>query len=201
MNQISFLLLFPLAPALLLAFISNHTIRNIIVWVSSLSLIFVSLSLATAHVGSSPEFFSVDSPILDKLFFGGEIILSLYLLWRCKGINKKESYIPVLIILQAGIGIFLELSGKLPKVENAFYVDNLSVIMALIIGIIGTIICIYALGYMKEYHEHNKEIKDNSRGFSSYFSCFSLQCSEWSCAIISYGCFSSGKSRPFVLSG
>jgi len=78
----------------------------------------------------------------------------------------------VLIILQAGIGIFLELSGKLPKVENAFYVDNLSIIMALIIGIIGTIICIYSLGYMKEYHEHHKEMKDNSRGFFFIFFLF-----------------------------
>jgi ech hydrogenase subunit A len=172
MNQISFLLLFPLAPALLLAFISNQIVRNLIVWVSSLALIFVSLSLATAHLGTSPEFFSVDSPVLEKLFFAGEILLSLYLLWRCRGINKKESYIPVLIILQAGIGIFLELSGKLPKAENAFYVDNLSVIMALIIGIIGTIICIYALGYMKEYHEHHKEMKDNSRGFFFIFFLF-----------------------------
>jgi ech hydrogenase subunit A len=172
MNQISFLLLFPLAPALLLAFISNQIVRNLIVWVSSLALIFVSLSLATAHLGTSPEFFSVDSPVLEKLFFAGEIILSLYLLWRCRGINKKESYIPVLIILQAGIGIFLELSGKLPKVENAFYVDNLSIIMALIIGIIGTIICIYSLGYMKEYHEHHKEMKDNSRGFFFIFFLF-----------------------------
>jgi len=96
MNQISFLLLFPLAPALLLAFISNQTVRNLIVWVSSLALIFVSLSLATAHLGTSPEFFSIDSPVLEKLFFAGEIILSLYLLWRCRGSIKKSRTFPCL---------------------------------------------------------------------------------------------------------
>ncbi|HAJ78784.1 MAG TPA: NADH-quinone oxidoreductase subunit L [Fibrobacteres bacterium] len=172
MHQISFLLLFPLIPAILLAFISHGLTRNVIVWFSSLALIFVSIGLATNYLGAEPSFFSIESPFLDKLFFAGEIILSVYLLWRCLAVKKKEIYIPVLIVLQAVVMIFLELSGKLPQVENAFYVDNLSIIMVLIIGIIGTIICIYALGYMKEYHEHHTELKDKRRSFFFIFFIF-----------------------------
>ncbi|HEX7509658.1 MAG TPA: proton-conducting transporter membrane subunit [Chitinivibrionales bacterium] len=172
MNQISFLLLFPLIPAILCAILSKGLIRNVLVWFSSLALIFVSIGLATGYMGGEPTFFSVDSPLLEKLFFGGEILLSLYFLWRCRAIVKKEMYIPLLVVAQLALMLVVELSGKLPKVENAFYVDNLSLIMVLIIGIIGTLICIYALGYMKDYHHHHTEMKDNRRGFFFIFFIF-----------------------------
>jgi ech hydrogenase subunit A len=172
MQQISFLLLFPLIPAVLLAVINKGLLRNILVWFSSLALIFVSIGLATNYLGNEPTFFSVESPILEKLFFAGEIILSLYFLFRCTAIKKKEMYIPILIVVQAIVMTVLELSGKLPKVENAFYVDNLSLIMVLIIGIIGTLICIYALGYMKEYHEHHSEMTDRRKSFFFIFFVF-----------------------------
>jgi ech hydrogenase subunit A len=172
MDNISFLILFPLLPAIFLVLISHSGIRNTIVWISSLALIGVSIALASKYLGAGPVFFTVDLPYLEKLFFGGEIVLAIYLLVRCFGITKKEFYIPILIVLQTTIMIILEMSGKIPHVENAFYVDNLSIIMALIIGIIGTLICIYALGYMKEYHHHHAEMKDNRRGFFFIFFLF-----------------------------
>ena len=172
MDLISFLILFPLIPAIVLAVISHSGFRNTIVWISSLALIAASILLALKHLGTGPAFFPVELPYLEKVFFGGEIILAIYLLVRCFGIKKKELYIPVLIILQTSIMIFLEVSGKLPAAEKAFYIDNLSIIMALIIGIIGTLICIYALGYMKEYHEHHAGLKDGRRGFFFIFFLF-----------------------------
>ena len=172
MHQISFLLLFPLIPAVLCAVVANNLVRNIIVWFSSLALIFVSIGLAAGYLGAEPAFFNVENPLLDTLIFIGEILLSVYLLWKSVRITKKEVYIPIILALQLIMTIVLEVSGKLPKVENAFYVDNLSLIMVLIIGIIGTLICIYALGYMQEYHEHHKEIKDNRRGFFFVFFLF-----------------------------
>jgi ech hydrogenase subunit A len=172
MDLISFLILFPLIPAVFLALISHSGVRNIIVWISSLALIGVSVALALKHIGTGPAFFPLELPYLEKGFFAGEIILAIYLLVRCIGINKKELYIPLLIIVQTTIMIILEMSGKIPRVENAFYVDNLSLIMALIIGIIGTLICIYALGYMKDYHHHHSEMKDNRKGFFFIFFLF-----------------------------
>jgi ech hydrogenase subunit A len=172
MDLIAFLILFPLIPAVFLACISHSGVRNTIVWISSLALIFVSIFLAYKYLAGGPVYFPVDLPALEKVFFGGEIVLAIYLLVRCFGIKKKEFYIPVLILLQTAIMIVLEVSGKLPHAENAFYVDNLSIIMALIIGIIGTLICIYALGYMKEYHEHHSGMKDKRRGFFFIFFLF-----------------------------
>ena len=45
------------------------------------------------------------------------------------------------------------------------FIDQLSIIMALIIGIIGCLICVYSLGYMKDFHEHHNEMKDNRNIF------------------------------------
>jgi ech hydrogenase subunit A len=172
MDHISFLILFPLIPALLLSIIKHSGIRNTIVWISSLALISGSIALASKYLGSGPVFFAIDFPYLEKAFFAIEILLSIYLLFRCFEIRKKEFYIPLLIVLQTSIMIVLEVSGKLPHVKNSFYVDNLSIIMVLIIGVIGTLICIYALGYMKEYHEHHSGMKDGQRGFFFVFFLF-----------------------------
>jgi ech hydrogenase subunit A len=60
---------------------------------------------------------------------------------------------------------YCELSGVVPEVEHPFYIDNLSIIMALIIGIIGSLICWYAVSYMKDYHHHHPEMKNRQRSF------------------------------------
>jgi ech hydrogenase subunit A len=50
-------------------------------------------------------------------------------------------------------------------VEHSLFVDKFSIIMALIVGIIGSAICLYSIGYMPEYHHHYPEVKDRR----SYF--------------------------------
>ena len=51
--------------------------------------------------------------------------------------------------------VWFELTtGHSIEVEHNAYVDELSLIMILIIGIIGTLICVYAMGYMKDFQHH-----------------------------------------------
>ena len=48
----------------------------------------------------------------------------------------------------------------------SLYVDRLSIIMILIIGIIGSLITVYALGYMKDFQHHEpKDAKDRRPWF------------------------------------
>src|SRR5208337_512676 len=56
-------------------------------------------------------------------------------------------------------------SGSKMQIEHSLFVDKFSIIMALIVGIIGSAICLYAIGYIQEYHEHYKEVKDRNRYF------------------------------------
>jgi ech hydrogenase subunit A len=165
MNIILFLLLFPAAVSLLFAILPPNSIRNTIVRLSCLLIAAGSIYAAIAFSGQGTFFFKAEFPHLDKLFFAADMILSVFLLYKCIGIKVKEFYIPVLILIQAGIMAYCELSGKVPEVAYPFYIDNFSIIMALIIGIIGSLICWYAVSYMKDYHHHHPEMKNRQRSF------------------------------------
>jgi ech hydrogenase subunit A len=57
-------------------------------------------------------------------------------------------------------GLEFACGSKLECAHN-LYVDKFSIIMALINGLVGGGICLYALGYMREYHESaHKEVAD-----------------------------------------
>jgi ech hydrogenase subunit A len=165
MNILLFLLVFPAAVSLLFAILPPNSFRNTIVRVSCLLIAAGSIYAAIVFSGQGTFFFKADFPHLDKLFFAGEMVLSLFLLYKCIGIKVKEFYIPLLIVVQAGIMAYCELSGAVPEVDLPFYIDNFSIIMALIIGIIGSLICWYAVSYMKDYHHHHPEMKNRQRSF------------------------------------
>ncbi len=165
MNIILFLLLFPAVVSLVFAVLPPNSFRNMLVRISCLLIAAGSIYAALVFSGQGTYFFKVNFPHLDKLFFAGEMLVSAFLLVRCLKIKPKEFYIPILIVLQAGIMAYCELTHAVPEVEHAFYIDNFSIIMALIIGIIGSLICWYAVSYMKDYHHHHPEMKNRQRSF------------------------------------
>jgi ech hydrogenase subunit A len=165
MKMLSFLILFPLLPAILLALIPQQKLRALIVWAGALVTAGASIWLATGAIGAPSMLFPLESHALDLAIFAGDMVITVYLLYRCKDVKGLEWYIPVLVVLQAAIIAYCELGTDLPKVENPLYVDNLSAIMALIIGIIGSLICVYAVSYMEDHHHHHPEQADGRRGF------------------------------------
>ena len=165
MKILTFLLLFPLIPAVLSALIGHQKLRGLIVRAGALGISLGSLYLAYLFLGKETSYFPVESSLIEHGVFLGEMAVTLFLLYKCKDIKKSEWWIPVLIVAQTGIMLYCEFVAKLPHVTNALYIDNFSVIMALIIGIIGSLICVYSVQYMKEYHHHHPEMKDRQRSF------------------------------------
>jgi ech hydrogenase subunit A len=78
------------------------------------------------------------------------------------GLRARHPLIVALMLAQAGLMAWLELAhGSNLEAANNFLVDKFSVIMALINGVVGGGICLYALGYMREYHEvSHREVAD-----------------------------------------
>ena len=72
----------------------------------------------------------------------------------------------VLALVQIIIAIWLETS-VMHEVgfSTQLRIDELSIIMALIIGTVGTGICVYALGYMKDFQSHHADQKDRRPWF------------------------------------
>jgi ech hydrogenase subunit A len=164
MELLGFLILFPLIPAVLLAVIPNQTLRGWLVRLSVLVIAAASIYLAVQYLGH-PAFFKMDDPWTEKGLLTGELLLTLFLLYQCKDIKRQEAWIPVLLLAQAGVMAYTEFGVGLLPVDNSLYIDNFSIIMALIIGIIGGLICVYAVAYMKDFHHHHPQMKDKRRGF------------------------------------
>ena len=71
--------------------------------------------------------------------------------------------------------------------------DQLSGIMAAIIGVIGGLICIYALGYMREYQAEHPDRPDKRPRFFGVMFLFLSAMFELSFQITYYGYFSTGR--------
>ena len=165
-----FLVLFPLAAALALLLVPQNSIRKIIVYASALAIAAASIYLLVT-VGSAPAYFEIHAELVNNVMFYIEMGIALYILYISV---KFRNYLTLLlIVLQSLLAIDYELAYAGSAVaERAMFVDQFSVIMALIIGVVGSLICVYSLGYMKDFHEHHKEVKDRRREF--FFTMFAF---------------------------
>jgi NADH-quinone oxidoreductase subunit L len=65
--------------------------------------------------------------------------------------------------------------GEKPlKVEMAFYVDQLTIIYLLFVSFVGSLVFIYATGYMKEKHNGKEELDPGYARFFSYLALFAM---------------------------
>ncbi|MDF2566751.1 MAG: echA [Oscillospiraceae bacterium] len=165
MYFVSFLLLFPVLTAVLLFFAKGYLAKKIIVITSSVVISGMALIFATMNFFTlSNRFYIKDAEFVNILFLIIEFVIMCYLIYL--GIRFKKYYVSLLSLVQSGILFWLELSGQ-AKTEHSFniYIDKFAIIMCSIIAVIGCLICVYAVGYMKSYHQHHKEYKDRTTLF------------------------------------
>ena len=159
MNTILFLILFPLVPAIVLLVFPFTSLRNIVTRVSFACIAAASTYAAYTYFSSPAVFFSLPQHIISRGMFATEALLSAYIF--VTGIRHRKYLASVLVTLQFAVTMYFEHAyASSAHVHNTLFIDRFSVIMALIIGIIGGLICVYALGYMKDFHAHHKEMKD-----------------------------------------
>ncbi|HPA16894.1 MAG TPA: proton-conducting transporter membrane subunit [Verrucomicrobiae bacterium] len=170
MELLLFLILFPLLPAGLIVLIPHFTTRKIVARSSAAIMAATSIWLAWRCLVGGPEYFHLEAGTIDATMFGLEILIAAYLLYRCRGLPPRRLWIPALVVVQLLAMVGLEFGGQLPHVDRPLYADHFSVIMALIIGIIGSLTAVYSIGYMTEYHNHHPEIPVRRRRF--FFTVF-----------------------------
>lgn len=172
-NLLLFLILFPFGSAVLQSVSVNNTLRKIVTYVSSVAIMAAAIVFSVWWFanGAQPIALLSNTGIIDKVMMAGEIFLMV--LVTVLSIKHKKYYAIVLSVVQTVALLWFELIGEKsiahfePAEANHLYIDQLTVIMILIIAVVGTLITVYACGYMVDYHHHHTEFKDRRRFFFS----------------------------------
>ncbi len=153
---IAFLILVPVLLALILLFVKNDKARSYITVIGALVIACGSIFLATQFLSAETHKFAIDasvSTMIGYVTLAIDALLCLYVI--AKGLYYKKYLAVALAVVQLGLAFYLDLAvAEHIAVENMLYIDNLSIIMALVIGVIGSGITVYALGYMRVHEEH-----------------------------------------------
>ena len=164
MGTILFLIFFPMIIALILLVAKSDAARGARVKIAALLIAACSIVVAVQYFKSGGEYFAVHYEAINYIMMGIEVLLALYIV--IVGIKHKKYLASLFAILQTPLMIVFEFTkGHGVEVEYNMYVDRLSIIMILIIGIIGSLITVYALGYMKDFQHHHADQKDRRPWF------------------------------------
>ncbi len=163
MELILFLILFPLIPAILLRFFWNERISGVVVTAGA-GLCAIGSVLLLAISGQDQIYFTMPISGVAILMLLLELLIAGYLV--AVSVKAKQYLITAFVVLQL---ILIGAAEWLGLADHAIIpdllTDQFSAIMAVIIGLIGGLICIYALGYMKEYQAHHADQPDKRPQF------------------------------------
>ncbi len=153
MALIAFLIIFPLVVALLLLVARGDKVRGCVVWVAGLAIMVASVAAAIAFGTGEWIGFYLESEFLNYAALVIGCAASLVVIGY--GIRYRRIAPIVLAAIMVGSDIIFELFfAHGMSISVGLYVDSLTIVMILIIGIVGSAICIYALGYMKDFQAH-----------------------------------------------
>jgi ech hydrogenase subunit A len=172
-SLIAFLIAFPLVMGAVLLLVTRASIRNPLVLLGGAAIIVASIATVVAFGNGEGIWFGLPNGIDPKYaLLAAEIAITAFIV--VVGLANRRFLAPGMALVQFGIALWLELTGRMPEInaQRLFYFDRLSMIMVLIIGIIGTLICINALGYMKDYHRASPMIKGRRNVFFSLLFVF-----------------------------
>lgn len=145
-------ILLPVAAGLLILALRNYYARNVVVVATSVVLIINSIVL-TLH---GPFTYTPTHPNWGLLITIVDYAILLFYLYV--GFTLRNWLVLIFALTQLLPLAYFEFVMKAHvDVSPAFLIDHLSLVMTLIISIIGSLICIFALRYMYD-HEHHAHV-------------------------------------------
>ena len=147
------LILAPFLVGAALRCVRSDAVRRVLVCSMELAVCGGTVALALRPVTSDLGAFPFNLHATNLAMLGVELLMGLFFVWV--GVRSRHWIIVALALAQGALMTWFELAhGTQPTTAQDLFVDKFAVIMALINGIVGGGICLYALGYMREYHEH-----------------------------------------------
>ncbi|HOT95254.1 MAG TPA: NADH-quinone oxidoreductase subunit L, partial [Methanoregulaceae archaeon] len=150
--------------AVLLLALPDHPIRDWVVRVAAVVIGGASCYLLATAFDKGSQVVAFPTEPVGQVMTVLAVVIALYII--AMGAKYRKPVPIVLALVQAGLLLWFELVyAPGMHAEHNLFVDEFSIVMALIIGIIGSAICVYAIPYMRTYHGQHPEIPDHRRAF------------------------------------
>ncbi len=155
----------------MLAIRSDGVRRCLVIAVTAL-LAFGTIALAMKLFPNDLTAFRIDPHTVSLAMEGLEVAMAGFVIYI--GFRHGRPLIAALMLGQFALMAWFGFRhGEGLHVGHNLLVDRFSIIMALIIGITGGLICLYAVGYMREFHEdRHPEFRDRRPLFFSLLFVF-----------------------------
>ena len=160
MTIIPFLICFPFLIAVVMYLVRVNKVRNFIAYLSAVILMAAVAILTAQWVmgGCVPITLYYDPHAASMAILVAEIVLMVVVVFLC--FKYRKYWISILSIVPTAMMVYLELYGPETEPLAHIYIDHLAILMCLIVGVIGGLIIVYAVGYMHGYHHHHTDIAD-----------------------------------------
>ncbi len=163
---IVFLVAFPLVVSGLLLVIRKGVVRNAVVVLACVVVAAAAIATVFAFGNADARFFGLPGGLTPgHLVLVMEVAIALFVV--VVSLQNGRIVAPIMAVAQLGIALYLDLGGHLPEPDpqRLFWFDRLTTVMVLVIGIVGPLICIHALGYMRDYQRSNPMIGGRRTSF------------------------------------
>lgn len=160
MYVVPFLICFPFLVSILMFCIRVNKVRNAIAYISAV-IIMIAVGVLVAQWllgGGGQVLLYQETEVVDHIMLAAELFLMCAVTFLC--FKYRRYWISLLMIGPTLLLMWLELFG--PETAPLYHVkvDHLAILMCIIIGLIGGLIVVYAVGYMHGYHHHHTEFQD-----------------------------------------
>jgi ech hydrogenase subunit A len=156
-----------------LSLLTQTTLRNALVVVGGILVAAVAVATVVAFGGADGAFFGLPGGLaLGQSLLVVDAGLTVFVVLIA--LKNRRYLAPIMALAQLAIAAYLEVSGRLPEPDpqRLFWVDRLSMVMILVIGLIGPLICINAIGYMRAYHRSSPMVAGRRTVFFSLLFVF-----------------------------
>lgn len=171
MSIIAALILFPLVASFIIFLTRNDNARNMIVRICAVITAVLTIFTVVLYFQDGISFNFPHTEVIDYIIAAIETAVAVYIITT--GIKNRKYLVSCLSFIQTVLILWFEFTqNKDIAIHNAIVLDKLTVIMLLVIGIVGSLICIYAIGFMKWYHNHHENYKDRKSFFLSMLFLF-----------------------------
>ncbi len=174
MEMIVALSLMPCLAALLVLVARGDRMRDAIVGGFAIAIGAVSVAFAALYLNAGVSIVELPaewSESLSIIAVAIELVVGIFV--ACYAVKYRRPLPLVLALIQIALAFWFELAIQHgSSLETSMRIDQLSVIMILIIGVVGSGICVYALGYMKDFQAHHPDQADRRPWFFALMFAF-----------------------------